>query len=178
MSLVRCICPQYKSGVCRESGCDGYVPQLFAAGYDNDSCEQLYNGFCTRNGIERFKGLRAEKSPLPEKQVQESEPIPVVLAGTSGKTIADAIHRKPAEKDYLSDSNLSILFAVHVNTISNWRKGKSAPDGFADAIARRDANAMRLVSEKYKANRAKKDVMNTKHVKRGISEEQIYRESL
>ena len=56
--------------------------------------------------------------------------------------------------------------------------GYSAPDGFADAIAGRDANAMRLVSEKYKANRAKKDVMNTKHVKRGISEEQIYRESL
>lgn len=43
---------------------------------------------------------------------------------------------------------------------------------------KKDAKAMRLVAEKYKANRARGGVMNTKHVKRGISEDQIYRESL
>ena len=68
MSTVRCVCPHYKSGVCRESGCDGYMPQVFVAGYDNDSCEQLYTGFCTRNGIEHFANLRAENVPPPEKQ--------------------------------------------------------------------------------------------------------------
>ena len=176
MSPVRCICPQYKSGVCRESGCDGYLPQLVAAGYDNDSCEQLYNGFCTRNGIECFRNLRAENARPPEKQ--DVAPLPVVLAGTSGKTIAEAVHNKPAEKDFFSDKNLRLLFEVGVNTPANWRKGKSPPAGFTDAFMKKDAEAMRLVAEKYKANRDKGDAMNTKHVKRGLSEEQIHRDSL
>ena len=176
MSLVRCICPHYKSGVCRESGCDGYVPQLFVAGYDNDSCEQLYDGFCTRNGIERFGNLRAEKVQPSENQ--DVVPLPVVLAGTSGKTIAEAVHTKPAEKDFFSDKNLQLLFNVSVNTPANWRNGKSPPAGFTEAFMKKDAEAMRSVAEKYKANRAKGDVMNTKHVKRGLSEEQIHRDSL
>jgi len=173
---VHCICPQYKSGVCRESGCDGYIPHLVAAGYDSYSCEQLYNGFCTLNGIERFKGLRAEKSSSPEKE--DKTLLRVELAGKSGKVIAEAVHVKPAEKDFFSDKNLRLLFEVGVNTPANWRKGKSPPDGFTDAFMKKDAEAMRKCAERYKANRANGDAMNSKHMKRGISEEQIYRESL
>ena len=176
MIVVRCICPQYRSGVCRDSGCDGYIPHLVEAGYDNESCELLYNGFCTLNGIEHFKGLRAEKSPSPEKE--DKAPIRVELAGTSGKTIAEAVHAKPAERDFFSDKNLRLLFEVGVNTPANWRKGKSPPEGFADAFMKKDAEAMRKCAERYKANRAKGDAMNSKHIKRGISDEQIYRESL
>ena len=43
---------------------------------------------------------------------------------------------------------------------------------------KKDAEAMRKCAERYKANRANGDAMNSKHVKRGLSEEQIYRESL
>lgn len=177
MSSIRCACPQYKSGVCREAGCDGYLPIVEKSGYDNDSCEQLYTGFCTRNGIERFKDLKAENPPSSKKK--EENPIPVVLRGDSGKVISDAINAKPAENNFLSDANLSALFECNVNTIYNWRHGKvKAPEGLNDAFLKKDKAAIKECAEKYKANRGKADAMRSKSLLRGLSEEQLYRESL
>ena len=95
-----------------------------------------------------------------------------------GKVIESAVHAKPAEKDYFSDANLRILFECGVNTPANWRRGKSPPEGFTDAFLKRDYKAMQLCAERYKANRAKSDAMNSKRLVRNMSEEQINRESL
>ncbi len=115
---------------------------------------------------------------LEASKIAPDKAVAVTLDERSGKVIESAVHAKPAEKDYFSDSNLRILFECGVNTPANWRRGKSPPEGFTDAFLKRDYKAMQLCAERYKANRAKADAMNSKRLVRNISEEQINRESL
>lgn len=93
------------------------------------------------------------------------------------KETLDIVTTKKPEKGWMSDRNLSILFNVHINTIANWRSGKvAAPKGFIDAFKNEANKEMNDCAKKYKSNREKSDAMNTKGVKRGMSEEGIYRE--
>lgn len=85
--------------------------------------------------------------------------------------LKEVLHTKPAEKGYFSDRNLSILFDVSENTPYNWRKGKSKPpEGFHNALESQDYNAMQICAKKYRVNRAKCDVMNTKRVVHNLSD--------
>lgn len=69
------------------------------------------------------------------------------------------------ERDYFTDRNISILFEVSRNTPANWRKGEAAaPEGFFAALKLRNYKALCKCAERYKVNRAKCDVMNTKKV--------------
>ena len=115
---------------------------------------------------------------LDASKIAPDKAVAVTLDERSGKVIESAVHAKPAEKDYFSDANLRILFECSVNTPANWRRGKSPPEGFTDAFLKRDYKAMQLCAERYKANRAKSDAMNSKRLVRNMSEEQINRESL
>ena len=115
---------------------------------------------------------------LEASKIAPDKAVAVTLDKSSGKIIESAIHSKPAEKDYFSDANLRILFECGINTPANWRRGKSPPEGFTDAFLKHDYKAMQLCAERYKANRGRSDAMNSKHLVRNISEEQINRESL
>lgn len=110
-----------------------------------------------------------------------ANPPEVVVAGFTKKGRRDAIdiaNTKKAESDWFSDPNLCLLFDVSENTPYNWRKGKSPPEGFLDAFERKDAKAMRLCAEKYKATHGKSDAMNIKSLDHNLSEEQIYRQRI
>ena len=115
---------------------------------------------------------------LDASKIAPDKAVAVTLDERSGKVIESAVHAKPAEKDYFSDANLRILFECGVNTPANWRRGKSPPEGFTDAFLKRDYTAMQLCAERYKANRAKSDAMNSRRLVRNMSEEQMNRESL
>ena len=85
--------------------------------------------------------------------------------------MAQLIQAKPAERGFFSDRNLCILFDVSENTPYNWRKGKSqAPDGFHEALESQNYKAMQVCAKKYRINREKCDVMNTKHVVHNLSD--------
>ena len=109
-------------------------------------------------------------------------PIPAIVDGYSKEGRKEAVqiaNTKMSEKDWFSDPNLAILFGSHPNTIANWRKKpEMAPAGFADAWSAKDIRRMSQVAHLYKANRERADVMNTKGVKRNMSEEQIHNERL
>lgn len=112
-----------------------------------------------------------KKRDLPEVRVagytDEGRAASVQIANT-----------KMAEKDWFSDANLRTLFDVSVNTPYNWRQGKAAPEGFAEAFAKKDVKKMLEVAKKYKANRGRADAMNTKGVERNLPEEQMHKQRL
>ncbi|MBR0198105.1 MAG: hypothetical protein IJQ34_08215 [Kiritimatiellae bacterium] len=82
------------------------------------------------------------------------------------------------ERDFFSTKFLKRLFGVKSeNTIRNWKKHKNkAPPGFHDALINFDVVKMQQIAEIYKAKRKKKkgDALNSKHVVRGASAEQIH----
>ena len=94
------------------------------------------------------------------------DPASVKIAGFTdeGREEVERLKRaKPAEQDFFSDPNLRILFEVSQNTPANWRRGRAKPpEGFLDALARHDRKALLECAERYKASRAKADIMNTK----------------
>ena len=92
------------------------------------------------------------------------------------KQLLDLLQSKPAEKSFFTDRNLSLLFGISTNTVYNWRKGKCrAPAGFHDAFAANDSDALKKCAEKYRANRAKCDVMNSRHVVHDLSDKTLAR---
>ena len=114
---------------------------------------------------------------LPPLQAQSTPMQSVLVAGFTpegSKQMAQLSQRKPAEKGYFTDRNLCVLFGVSENTPYNWRKGKSlAPEGFHRALKTQDYNAMQMCAEKYRANRQKCDVMNTKHIIHNLSDKTL-----
>ena len=140
-----------------------------------------------RNDLKRFlvgflEAYSGFLKDLDASKLGSGAPMEVKIDGYTAEGAKQAkavINAKPAEQNYFSDTNLRLLFEVSANTPANWRTGRAKPpEGFMDAFMRKDGNAMRACAERYRASRAKGDAMNTKHVKRGISDEQIYRESL
>ena len=140
-----------------------------------------------RNDLKRFlvgflEAYSGFLKDLDASKLGGGAPMEVKIDGYTAEGAKQAkavINAKPAEQNYFSDPNLCLLFKVSANTPANWRTGRAKPpEGFMDAFMRKDGKAMRECAERYRASRAKGDAMNTKHVKRGISDEQIYRESL
>ena len=107
------------------------------------------------------------------------KPITMVVAGYTKNGRKESIqiaNTKIAERAWFSDPNLAVLFAVHSNSIANWRGGKGAPEGFREAFEKKDYELMRKCAERYKASRGRADAMSTKKVEHGISEEQIFKQ--
>lgn len=86
-------------------------------------------------------------------------------------------NRKPRLLSYFSNANLSVLFRVHPNTISNWKLDKVAtPPGFKEAIRSQSKDMIRSIAERYQAaHLGKGDAMNRKNLSRNLSEEEIYK---
>ncbi len=111
---------------------------------------------------------------LPPLQGQTPIVQSVLVAGFTPEgeqQMAQLQQKKSAEKGYFSDRNLCMLFDVSENTPYNWRKGKClAPEGFHRALETQNYKAMQLCAERYRANRQKCDVMNTRHVLHNLSD--------
>lgn len=89
------------------------------------------------------------------------------LAQLLRQVIREELNRRFQERDYFSDRSICTLFEVSRNTPSNWRKGHSAaPEGFFAACKSGDYKALLKCARRYKAHRAKCDVLNTKKVVR------------
>ena len=89
----------------------------------------------------------------------------VELENLMRRVVREELNHRFRERDYFTDRNISILFDVSRNTPANWRKGEaSAPEGFFAALKLRNYKALCKCAERYRANRAKCDVMNTKKV--------------
>ena len=140
-----------------------------------------------RNDLQRFlvgfmEAYSGFLKDLAASRLGGKAPVEVKIDGYTAEGAKQAkavINAKPAEQNYFSDPNLCLLFKVSANTPANWRTGRAKPpEGFMDAYVRKDRKAMSECAERYRASRAKADAMNTKHVKRGLSDEQIHRESL
>ena len=131
--------------------------------------------------VEGLGRLSVDVEAKSASQLQEGK-LHVIVDGYSKEGRKEAVqiaNTKMSEKDWFSDPNLAILFGSHPNTIANWRKKpEMAPAGFADAWSAKDIRRMSEVARLYKANRERADVMNTKGVKRNMSEEQIHNERL
>ena len=166
------------------------------------SVEECASVDCAPENVEAANRARDEVSVRPEMLMEvisqvirrenadmasqiadalRSKPIDanvVSLSRTGSAQVSVAAQAKRPERDFFSDPNLQVLFEVSVNTPGNWRRGKvTPPEGFLDALDGKDEKAMRACAEKYKASRAKSDAMNTKHIQRDLSEEEIYKES-
>ena len=113
-------------------------------------------------------------------QKLQANPISVKVDGYTKqgeKQTYGIVTKTKPEKSWFSDKVLSGLFQTHPNTIANWRNGNAqAPEGFAEAFRNKDIQKMNECAAKYVLSRSKADAMNTKGVRREISEEQIYRE--
>lgn len=105
----------------------------------------------------------------------------VMVAGYTPEGRKESVqiaNTKMTEKDWFTDPNLQMLFGVSTNTPYNWRQGKGAPEGFAEAFEKKDIKKMMEIAKKYKASRERADAMNTKGVERNLSEEQMHRQRL
>lgn len=136
-----------------------------------------------RNMFNELKSKLLDVAALiAAKENGKKRELPVVrVAGYTEEGRAESVqiaNTKMAEKDWFLDANLQTLFGVSVNTPYNWRHGKSAPEGFAEAFEKKDVEKMMEIAKKYKANRARADAMNTKGVERNLSEEQMHKQRL
>lgn len=142
-----------------------------------------FDVFEYRNMFNEFKSKLVDVAAvIAAKENGKGRDLPKVLvAGYTNEGRAESVqiaNTRMAEKDWFSDPNLRLLFGVSVNTPSNWRHGKGAPDGFAEAFEKKDVKKMTEIAKKYKADRDKGDAMNTKGVERNLSEEQMHRQCL
>ena len=134
--------------------------------------------------LDREEELRAEGRAQGMKAALETlgseGQLNVIVNGFSAegrKEVVQIVNTKMSEKDWFSDVNLALLFNTHTNTIANWRKKpQSAPLGFSDAFSGKNIKQMTKLANQYILSRERSDVMNTKGLKRNLSEEQIYRE--
>lgn len=116
-----------------------------------------------------------------KETAKKREPQVVLVGGFTNEGRVAAIqiaNTKMPERDWFSDANLRALFDVGINTPANWRHGKGAPIGFAEAFEKKDIKKMTEIATKYKADRERADAMNTKGVERNLSEEQVHRQRL
>lgn len=105
----------------------------------------------------------------------KKEPILATVDGFSKvgrqETLTIARSKGPV-KGLFSQPKLAKLFGTHVNTIANWMGGKTAiPNGFSEALERKDYDGMIACAEIYRASRNKMDVMEAKRLVRNASDE-------
>lgn len=127
--------------------------------------------------IQRQEHAASGDAPFLDQMMRrlKSEPIPATVSGFSKigrREMLTIVRSKGPVKKLFTQPNLARLFGAHINTIANWMGGKTAiPDGFSDAIERKDYDGMIVCAARYRAQREKIDVMEAKRLVRNASDE-------
>lgn len=126
---------------------------------------------------QRLERAARGDDPLVEGIVRrlKKDPILATVDGYSKIRRQEALaiaRSKGLVKGLFTQPNLARLFGTHANTIANWMGGKTAiPEGFPEALERKDYDGMIVCAERYRANRSQIDVMEAKRLVRNASDE-------
>ena len=113
-------------------------------------------------------------------EVEINGPVTAQLTKVEGSITTSRGGRPPKGAAKFTQSEIAAAFFVSEDTVSRWDKGESSPPiGYSRALRERGSfeQLTRVVND-YKATHHVKDALNTKHVVRNMSEEQMHRESL
>jgi len=151
---------------------------IFVRFYNNQNSPVLRSAF-----IEGFKEFRAGAELVrdwyakKEANLARCKNSPVRVAVKEAKAGAHP-PRKLVSK--FSQKEMAEMLHVSEDTIARWDKGESSPPaGYSRELRERGTlEQLRKFFEEYDGRLSVKDVWNSKHLVRNMSEEQMHRESL